>query len=50
MDLIVHPVFNMYNDQWPIHTSAGSLPPAKFVFGMPRADGARPTIPWSAGA
>ena len=28
----VHPVFNMYNDQWPIHTSAGSLPPAKFVF------------------
>lgn len=33
MDLIsVHPVFNLYNDQWPIHTSAGSLPPAKFVF------------------
>jgi glucose-1-phosphate adenylyltransferase len=33
MDLIsVHPVFNLYNDQWPIHTSMGSLPPAKFVF------------------
>jgi glucose-1-phosphate adenylyltransferase len=33
MDLIsVHPVFNMYNDQWPIHTWTGSLPPAKFVF------------------
>jgi glucose-1-phosphate adenylyltransferase len=33
MDLIsVHPVFNMYNDQWPIHTWAGAIPPAKFVF------------------
>jgi glucose-1-phosphate adenylyltransferase len=33
MDLIsVHPVFNLYNDQWPIHTSSSSLPPAKFVF------------------
>ena len=33
MDLIsVHPVFNLYNDQWPIHTFQGSLPPAKFVF------------------
>jgi len=33
MDLIsVHPVFNLYNDQWPIHTMMGSLPPAKFVF------------------
>lgn len=33
MDLIsVHPVFNLYNRQWPIHTSMGSLPPAKFVF------------------
>jgi glucose-1-phosphate adenylyltransferase len=26
------PVFNMYNFEWPIHTSTGSLPPAKFVF------------------
>jgi len=33
MDLVsVHPVFNLYNDQWPIHTSSASLPPAKFVF------------------
>jgi glucose-1-phosphate adenylyltransferase len=33
MDLIsVHPVFNLYNREWPIHTGAGSLPPAKFVF------------------
>src|SRR5262249_45290931 len=33
MDLIsVHPVFNLYNTEWPIHTSQGALPPAKFVF------------------
>ncbi len=33
MDLIsVHPIFNLYNDQWVIHTNPGSLPPAKFVF------------------
>jgi glucose-1-phosphate adenylyltransferase len=33
MDLIsVHPVFNLYNQEWPIHTSLGPLPPAKFVF------------------
>ncbi len=33
MDLIsVHPVFNLYNTEWPIHTYYGSLPPAKFVF------------------
>jgi glucose-1-phosphate adenylyltransferase len=33
MDLIsVHPVFNLYNLEWPIHTWLGSLPPAKFVF------------------
>ncbi|MBK8996086.1 MAG: glucose-1-phosphate adenylyltransferase [Myxococcales bacterium] len=32
-DLIsVHPVFNLYNEDWPIHTWYGSLPPAKFVF------------------
>lgn len=32
-DLIsVHPVFNLYNEKWPIHTWYGSLPPAKFVF------------------
>ena len=33
MDLIaVHPIFNLYNRQWPILTPTGSLPPAKFVF------------------
>lgn len=33
MDLIsVDPVFNLYNDQWPIYTWLDPLPPAKFVF------------------
>jgi glucose-1-phosphate adenylyltransferase len=33
MDLVsVHPIFNLYNRQWPILTSVPSLPPAKFVF------------------
>jgi glucose-1-phosphate adenylyltransferase len=33
MDLIsVHPIFNMYNYEWPIHAWAGAIPPAKFVF------------------
>jgi glucose-1-phosphate adenylyltransferase len=33
MDLIsVHPIFNLYNQDWPIHTMQISLPPAKFVF------------------
>lgn len=33
MDLIsVHPIFNLYNREWPIHCHTGSLPPAKFVF------------------
>jgi len=33
MDLIsVHPVFNLYNLQWPILTWHEPLPPAKFVF------------------
>jgi glucose-1-phosphate adenylyltransferase len=33
MDLTsVHPVFNLYNQDWPIHTMQISLPPAKFVF------------------
>jgi len=32
MDLCaVHPVFNLYNDQWPILTRVPSQPPAKFV-------------------
>jgi glucose-1-phosphate adenylyltransferase len=32
MDLVsVHPVFNLYNDEWPILTWTDPLPPAKFV-------------------
>lgn len=34
MDLIsIHPVFNLYNYEWPIYTDHGNYPPAKFVFG-----------------
>jgi len=34
MDLVaVHPIFNLYNQQWPIHTQQPMLPPAKFVEG-----------------
>ncbi len=34
MDLIaVHPIFNLYNDQWPILTGNQPWPPAKFVHG-----------------
>jgi glucose-1-phosphate adenylyltransferase len=33
MDLVsVHPIFNLYNTDWPIFTSGSQLPPAKFVF------------------
>ncbi|MEV5753098.1 glucose-1-phosphate adenylyltransferase [Actinoallomurus sp. NPDC052308] len=33
MDLIsIHPVFNLYNHEWPIYTGHDPLPPAKFVF------------------
>ncbi len=34
-DLVaVHPIFNLYNQQWPIYTNqAAQLPPAKFVEG-----------------
>ena len=33
MDLVsVHPVFNLYNRQWPILTTSPAYPPAKFVF------------------
>jgi glucose-1-phosphate adenylyltransferase len=41
MDLVsVHPVFNLYNRQWPILTSLASLPPPKFVFqGGPEGTG-----------
>lgn len=34
MDLVsVHPVFNLYNEGWPIYTDYGPHPPAKFVHG-----------------
>ena len=34
MDLIaVHPIFNLYNDRWPIYSNMPQLPPAKFVEG-----------------
>jgi glucose-1-phosphate adenylyltransferase len=40
LDLIsVHPVFNLYNDQWPILTWHEPLPPAKFVFDEERRRG-----------
>jgi glucose-1-phosphate adenylyltransferase len=40
MDLIsVSPIFNLYNQDWPIHTWPDPLPPAKFVFDQ--ADGRR---------
>ena len=33
MDLIsIHPIFNLYNGEWPILTWPEPLPPAKFVF------------------
>jgi glucose-1-phosphate adenylyltransferase len=36
MDLIsVHPIFNLYNAEWPILTWTPPLPPAKFVFSGP---------------
>jgi glucose-1-phosphate adenylyltransferase len=32
LDLIaIHPVFNLYNRAWTLHTSASGLPPAKFI-------------------
>ncbi len=35
LDLIsVHPIFNLYNADWPIYTDYGPLPPAKFVHGQ----------------
>ncbi len=34
MDLIaIHPIFNLYNSQWPILTGQMTYPPAKFVHG-----------------
>ena len=40
MDLVsVHPVFNLYNRQWPIITHVPPLPPAKFVHEEPERTG-----------
>ena len=41
MDLVsVHPIFNLYNHNWPIYTSLSTqLPPAKFVFDDPERVG-----------
>ena len=36
MDLVsVDPIFNLYNDDWPILTVRDPMPPAKFVFAEP---------------
>ncbi|MCC5949347.1 MAG: glucose-1-phosphate adenylyltransferase [Nitriliruptoraceae bacterium] len=41
MDLIsVHPIFNLYNLDWPIYTWHDPLPPAKFVFDVDDRRGA----------
>ena len=29
----MHPIFNLYNERWPIRTATAPLPPAKFVEG-----------------
>lgn len=35
MDLVsIHPVFNLYNYDWPLYTTYGFYPPAKFVHGQ----------------
>ena len=40
MDLVsVHPIFNLYNREWPIHTLVEPFPPAKFVFDDPDRTG-----------
>ncbi len=40
MDLIsVHPIFNMYNYDWPIYTGYSPMPPAKFVKGIDGTEG-----------
>ena len=37
MDLVsIHPVFNLYNYDWPIYTDYGPFPPAKLVHGAAR--------------
>ncbi len=40
MDLVsIHPIFNLYNYDWPILTDANSYPPAKFVHGASARQG-----------
>ncbi|PWD49543.1 glucose-1-phosphate adenylyltransferase [Serinibacter arcticus] len=40
MDLInIEPVFNLYNDEWPVYTGYTGLPPAKFVHSSPERVG-----------
>jgi glucose-1-phosphate adenylyltransferase len=40
MDLVaVSPVFNLYDNHWPIRTTQRQYPPAKFVFGEPGRTG-----------
>ncbi len=46
MDLAsVSPVFNLYDEHWPIRTHQRQYPPAKFVFAEPGRTGA-PSIRW----
>src|ERR1051326_7368262 len=41
MDIVsVSPVFNLYDEEWPIRTFQRQYPPAKFVFGEPGRTGA----------
>ncbi|MBV7412032.1 glucose-1-phosphate adenylyltransferase [Dermabacteraceae bacterium P13115] len=36
MDLIsIHPIFNLYNQEWPVYTAHRNVPPAKFVHAGP---------------
>jgi glucose-1-phosphate adenylyltransferase len=40
MDIVaVSPVFNLYDEEWPIRTHQRQYPPAKFVFGEPGRTG-----------
>jgi glucose-1-phosphate adenylyltransferase len=40
MDLVaVDPLFNLYDQDWPIRTNQGQFPPAKFVFAQDFAGG-----------
>ena len=47
MDLVsVSPVFNLYDEQWPIRTHQRQYPPAKFVFAESWAHRPRAWIRW----